>query len=294
MSLALAAPGVAQAGNWHRGANLLCSDCHTMHNSNRGLPMRYDLQAEAAPFLLRNATAESLCEQCHSGGPAGANAPSVVGVPDTAYAAVDPAGGFFTRSIDGLTLPGLGHTLGVAPPVVPLSTLKPFALTCLSCHDAHGNGRYRNLLPSPSGSGAAAKVVPLVDSTVVADGKNPAKAYATANMLYRSGMSQWCTDCHDAYATGTAHPSDLTLSGYSEIFTRWTTAPRSAAGAPLPRLRVQNPDAIQPVPASPSSDDQVFCLTCHKAHGSSAPRALIYPDPGDSSSSCSQCHAGMP
>jgi len=296
LGVALWAPGRVQAGGWHRGTSLVCSDCHTMHNSRSGQPMRYDNVEEAAPKLLRAANVESLCEQCHSGGTVGAGAPKVVGPPDvSAPATFDAAGGYFTRPIDaglGLALTGLGHTLGVLPDSVPLSAgLTPAPLTCVACHEAHGNDSYRNLLPRPGGGSVDAK--PVVDITIRPDGKNPYDAYDTPNMVYRSGMSQWCQGCHNGYSTSTSHPSDLTLASYADVYAVWSAPILDAVGAPIRRLRVQNPEPLipgNPIPTSPSSDDLMFCLTCHKAHGSPNPHGLVYPVAGDANSGCAQCH----
>jgi predicted CXXCH cytochrome family protein len=74
------------------------------------------------------------------------------------------------------------------------------------------------------------------------------------------------------------------------VYTVWTTQPVDGNGLPLPRVRVQHPDAGTPAPP-PSTGDFVFCLTCHRAHGSPNPTGLIYPDPTTPDSLCNQCHA---
>jgi predicted CXXCH cytochrome family protein len=40
----------------------------------------------------------------------------------------------------------------------------------------------------------------------------------------------------------------------------------------------------------PSSDDQVNCISCHKAHGSANTKALIYADAATLDSTCQECH----
>ena len=51
-------------------------------------------------------------------------------------------------------------------------------------------------------------------------------------------------------------------------------------------MRVETPSDDQ----IPSRDDRVFCLSCHKAHGSPHESALIYADSPDMLATCQQCH----
>lgn len=272
----VAAPAPVRAGRWHRGDTLICSDCHTMHNSSRGQPMRYDEAVPAAPLLLRSATTTSLCLSCHGG--QNASAPKVSG----STLGDPPAGGFpadladpdhLAHNLDGLTVtPPAGDT--------------PVQMTCTACHDPHGSANYRNLRPSPSGTGRAASV-PVIGVQKPATG-GPEQVYTRANVVYVSGLSTWCLDCHDTYEAQSSHPWDRPIYGsWATDYAWWST------GTFNPRAPVQSPlyVATDTAPAVPSQDDEVFCLSCHKAHGSTLYKATLdFGDSSDPTSLCNQCH----
>jgi len=271
------------AGDWHNASQLACTDCHTMHNSQRGQTMRYDKQPSPSPRLLRHATGLSLCVYCHDGG--NPNAPDVIS--PVTYAS-DPAGGFFANSVG--QPPDFGHKLGIPLPA-PGSPDLEMTLTCASCHDVHGNSNYRNLLLNPPGSGSTGNLTVVVNQTNKANGTNRAQVYVPANLRYKSGMAEWCKSCHPDFhgksegAEGTQspwlrHPQGKQISGSNNVdFTSWS-------GTVANRVPVQTPmdDVI------PSSDDQVFCLSCHKAHGSAKRASLIFVDGVTLNSTCQQCH----
>jgi predicted CXXCH cytochrome family protein len=274
-------PRRAGSGDWHSGATSVCSDCHTMHNSSGGAPMRYDNDPQGSPRLLRHATSLSLCVYCHDG--------SVPGAPDViapvAYLA-DPAAGSFP--LDWSKVSGTAHALG-ADPLRPPGGTQTMTLTCLSCHDPHGGPGFRNLRTDPGGAGAPVTVT--ATQRVKPDGTNPAEVYATGNVVYKSGLAAWCGTCHGDFHGRSAqeegagrpwlrHPQDQALS--TAVFVDY----RYWLGEVPNRVRVQSPtdDVV------PSADDEVFCLSCHKAHGSPNRAALVFADGARMSSTCAQCH----
>lgn len=274
-------PRRAGTGEWHSGASSVCSDCHTMHNSSGGAPMRYDHDPAASPRLLRHATSLSLCVHCHDG--------SVPGAPDV-IAPVgyvdDPAGGSFPT--DWSTRSGTAHVIG-GDALLPPGGTRAMSLTCLSCHDPHGGPGFRNLRTDPAGTGAS--LVVAATQRIAPDGTNPAQVYVAGNVTYKSGFSAWCGSCHgelhgrSAQEEGAArpwlrHPQDEPLSSSLDTdYTYWL--------GPVPnRVRVQSPDDED----VPSPDDQVFCLSCHKAHGSANRAALVFADGERLGSTCAQCH----
>jgi len=254
----------AFAGDWHYGVNLVCSDCHTQHNSENGMPMRTDNNPTPAPQLLRRGTALELCLSCHDG--AKAEAPDVVA--PVGYVS-DCAGGAFA-STNGVAT-AKSHHLNNATPEIPPGGSVPMILTCTTCHDPHGNDNYRNLRPDPSKSGLTPITV-LAVQTNRANGSNPAQVYVPSNIIYKAGVSKWCGQCHGA---PTHHSVDKPIVDYGI----W-------ASTTLPRVPVLSTidNTI------PSTDDQVICISCHKAHGSENDHLLIYADGTTQNSTCGECH----
>ncbi|HEX9243962.1 MAG TPA: cytochrome c3 family protein [Anaeromyxobacter sp.] len=262
------APRRGGAGDWHQGALLLCTDCHTTHNSSNGGPMRYDASPALTTYLLRGADQLSLCLACHDGSQPGA--PDVLA--PVGYASNPAAGTFASR--DGSA--GFGHLLLGTAQQVPLGS-KQMTLTCSSCHDSHGNGNYRNLRFRPGGS-VDPDLVLSVDQVKRPDGTNPADVYDGSNLVYRSGMTAWCVDCHDQAPSGhAAHSNDKTIFGSTiASFDAWS----AATGVRVP---VENPTD----PRIPSSDDRIECMTCHYGHGSTTDALR---QPNGPNTLCMQCH----
>jgi hypothetical protein len=266
-----AAPAAPGAGEWHRLGTLKCSDCHTMHNSTSGgTPMRYDGSATPSDYLLRANGPTELCLACHSGG---GQAPDVTVPTD-----FDPPGGGFPAD---LTDPaGQAHSLSSVP-ALPPSGETAVVMKCTTCHDPHGNNRYRNLRPSPSGTGRSSAIPLVVDQAVTANGTNADQVYLRSNVRYRSGMAYFCLDCHNLVAD--PHTPQVTLAtSPSVVMSHWLNAPITN------RVPVLSPtDAVVP-----SNDDQVFCLSCHKVHGTPHAGAFLWADgaAGGVNSTCNQCH----
>jgi hypothetical protein len=308
----LVLPGV-QAGEWHVGESLTCSQCHAEHGSVGGQ------QIPGGPYsvlLLRGSTNE-LCLSCHDG--SDPSAPDVL-APVTMYSQGvlnESAAGHF--AMIG-TVHASGHDLDMAGQIPLNSTGKSVSLTCASCHDYHGNSNYRNLRFDPAGVG---------DSIVIEAGQdlfwgvapsNPPSAtgstlaYNRANIGYKSSWTQWCGSCHDQVVTNSiavspahfnAHPNDVSVGGYTGsnhvALSHWLAgtgegffgaSPISGDGVPrLPFLQPQATDftSVQQV----QSTNTVFCLSCHNAHGSDNTGDLRWPylDGGiNYLSGCQQCH----
>jgi predicted CXXCH cytochrome family protein len=88
-------------------------------------------------------------------------------------------------------------------------------------------------------------------------------------------------DCHNLMVSGVSdHPWDVQISGswYAD-WTRWSEPIEN-------RVPSENPTGNP----APDPGDRVFCLSCHKAHGSPNYGALIYADGATLDSTCQQCH----
>jgi len=256
-------------GDWHYGATMVCSDCHTQHNSENGQPMRTDNNPAPAPMLLRRANALELCLSCHDG--SNPNAPDII--TPVGYVS-ESVGGAFPNS-GGIPTANAHHLNNPVAEVPPGGTV-PMVLTCTTCHDPHGNDNYRNLRPDPTKTGLAPITILTVQGNH-ANGSNPTQVYVPANVIYKSGVSKWCEQCHGA---PTHHSIDKPLWGSAIAdYTSWTSVT-------LPRVPVLSPSDN----AVPSADDQVVCISCHKAHGSDNDHLLIYADGSTQNSTCQECH----
>jgi predicted CXXCH cytochrome family protein len=269
-AISFAAAGALCAGEWHYGVSLVCSDCHTQHNSENGQPMRTDKNPTPAAMLLRRGTPLELCLSCHDG--SNPSAPDVIApvsyVREAAAGAFPNSGGIPTN---------IAHHLNNASTEVPPGGTQPMVLICTTCHDPHGNTNYRNLRPDPSKTNQVPVSVVVVQQ-VSANGENAPQVYVPANIIYKSGVSKWCSTCH-----GTPHTDHVNepaiWNAKNANYANWSSVQ-------LPRVPVLSPTDN----TIPSHDDAVQCLSCHKAHGSDNPKATLYADGATLDSTCQECH----
>jgi predicted CXXCH cytochrome family protein len=255
-----AIPRAAHAGDWHNAQHGVCSDCHSQHGSDLPTPNQK---------MLKGETVLELCLSCHDG--TNSRAPDVIA--PVSYVA-DAAGGFFAER--GIPNSPNAHDLGKLPD--PAGTLPQVVLSCITCHDPHGNANYRNLRPDPLNTAVPVEVVVTQEKT--ADGTNPSEVYVPSNLIDKRGISEWCVNCHvDAFST--SHSVNKTMWGS-------TVSDYSIWSGPIAnRVRVDSPtdDLI------PSPDDRITCISCHKAHGSSNYRSTVYADGVTLDSTCAECHS---
>ncbi|MDA8138775.1 MAG: hypothetical protein M0036_08980 [Desulfobacteraceae bacterium] len=237
----------------HEGLN--CTTCH--------LPTGKTSKKHSSRDLRQPASA--LCFSCHDAelDASGLNPPYVIN------GRKELAGGSFTATLyaDGMghNLANMDLTLGLTPPGgQPLPEF-----TCLSCHDPHANGNCRNLKKKINGV-----------QTLVQCDSDP----GYQNNLYISGISTFCGACHQRFGNaGTSaarqrHPVDIYISSAPKAnFNHWARLDQRVTIAQFPQ---GNGNA---------RDGQVFCLTCHRAHGSAYQDAMRW-DYGKSSQGCLECH----
>lgn len=309
--LMLLMTSVVSAGNWHVAGSLDCGECHLQHGSNQRDPT----VEGAFAFLLRKSSVNELCLSCHDG--ADPTAPDVI-APTPMYgstASKESAAGALTMV--GLDNPN-GHSLGVelSTPLKQEAILQN--LSCISCHSAHGNGNYRNLLEDPAAAGAAISVA---EGSAVFVGVQPddppstagsIAAYDRDNVGYGTGMTTWCVSCHDQLASNSiaaapahfnAHPSEVALNTFaydSHVdINHWLSGTgegfspvgQSLAIARVPFVASTATDFQTSKTAAP--DNKVSCMSCHKAHGSSNKKAMVWPylqEDDNSLAGCQQCH----
>ncbi len=313
-----------RAGDFHTTNSLVCSDCHVMHYSEShtltGATIPDPLLASGGPFpkLLKNSQSQ-LCLACHDGK---TDAPDVLGANTGTY--VRAAG---QLNVNGDGNEGTGHTIS-STTSPPGGTWTNPGLQCTHCHDKHGNGYYRNLLPNP-GTATGKSVTYMTGSAYTGTAAiqqiaaSPmATHYAASNILYRQtqvantdyGLSEWCGGCHGDYHGGGGSSNmggsltgDTGFSPWLRHPTRDVTLAQGVTNRHIDvghwfsslasRVPVVSPSGVIPGTAS-GSDNQVFCGSCHKAHGSTNRKGLIFDnettaaaeDGTSLSQTCQQCH----
>lgn len=251
-----------RADAWGQHAGIQCAACHRLTEGENGTPA----VVTNDPALFDS----MLCRTCHDAAldVSGLNPPHVFnGRQDLAAGSFTPTTfadevGHNIQSIDG----GNGST---PPGGAPLSEFG-----CLSCHDAHDNGNYRNLKKQINGR-----------STLVEADGDPQYQHN----VYISGMSDFCGACHERFNRTSAsrgargwrqHPVGITIAGARHAdFNHWSGLPDRITLAELPSKNTTDLHGAQ-----------LFCLSCHRAHASSYKNALRW-DYSQNSQGCLECHS---
>ncbi len=307
----------AIGGEYHQQSDVICSDCHTTHYSEHGtLPEKAE---PGGPFteLLLVGSINKLCLSCHDGtDPA---APDVL-FPVAMYngSGSEYSGAGFFSNADGVISVN-GHSLGVPLEIPDSNPARTVMLSCISCHDAHGTSNYRNLVLNPDSLGIDINLSIGADVFENVHPQNPPErnasiqAYKSGNSGYVDKITLWCTDCHNALSVDNPgnppahfmrHPSGVSMDGVSYHLSpaHWVSGEGDGFGLAtgdglegIPRVRFQSEGATDYNTAiTPSRTNQVFCYSCHFAHGGPYEASLVWPyktsGAADMYSGCQQCH----
>lgn len=307
---------------YHRGANLLCSQCHTMHasESHAGLasePGTYPRAYTPQPKLLKAADPVTLCLVCHD---------NQAGIPDVVGADVnalnDRAAGYFGE-VDMPNDNGHKIATGIDTQVLcerchdqnnvhDASGFVTASVSCIDCHNPHGNGRPRNVQWASYPGGE----YPF--GYYIRAGSTGLARYESANIGYPAPngtnfntegveITNMCIDCHHAIFNNTdidtthvKHPvynsewaerntiSQGDAKG-STVSSHWISG-TGAGFLETPRVHYVVRGALDFASSTTvAATNGVFCLSCHKAHGSNEPFGLVFHfTPGGEG--CDQCH----
>jgi predicted CXXCH cytochrome family protein len=190
------------------------------------------------------------------------------------YGRTELAGGSFTSILysdkTGHNVQSEDTILGTTPP----GGYARAELNCLSCHDPHNNGNYRNLKTEINGRPTPVRAI-----------GDP----AYRENVYISGMNEFCGACHEKFTAHLGsggnrgwvrHPVGITLAGARHADYRcW-----SMLEDRITRVETPSGDPGNTV------DARVFCLTCHRAHASPFKDALRW-DYSRNSDGCLECHS---
>lgn len=166
------------------------------------------------------------------------------------------------------------------------------SLTCTSCHDPHGNDSFRLTYRNGQTSQGATPIA--WTATIDADAISVfGQEGATNHNAYHSGYSEWCGTCHGDFHGGwTAdliHPSGQTMTGgtvgrynaYRGTQDCIDNPPNlglpcgsgTATDAYLKEVPFEDAGTATNSTAGPTANAKVACVTCHRAHATSAPDA---------------------
>ncbi len=296
-----------QAGDFHTGASLVCSDCHVAHysqsHSYSGSGSVFPPLGAGGPFtnLLRDEEVK-MCLACHDGQ---SFAPDVFGASATNTRRM--AGGLNAKAG---TIPNDlgyaeidGHTLysTAMPPGGTGTAYVPGAegLICTNCHAQHGGTSYRNLLNRGIFTG---------DNLTYAVGTNDltkdvfersAASYVETDVDFNepvttsSAYGNWCQNCHvDFHGAGGAANMGGQSGGVTSANTNpWKRHPTSDVNIGTPgatfissiarfngntnRVKVMDSQGLW---NATTADNTVTpsCMSCHKAHGNRNAFGLIF------------------
>jgi predicted CXXCH cytochrome family protein len=289
-------PVSVEQETFHSGGVGYCGGCHANHAADGAAP---------GPNLLIGQNATDTCLRCHA-----TEAGNTWGNSLLAPGPVYGGGSFIFLTEDNLNDgPGgsdpanwiggnhAGHNVvsparGISPdldhPTSPGGTYPSQHLTCTSCHDPHGRaGNFRMLYGrnSPASRSDGYEFSFPVDPPLgVGIGLTTGEETAGNHTAYLENWTDWCAACHGRFhdePPGDAifeHPVREGLGGDErDRYDAYEGTGFWNSGDPnrsyLPMVAYQSRDSTTSWGGPTPSDAEVTCVTCHRAHASSAPAA---------------------
>jgi len=164
--------------------------------------------------------------------------------------------------------------------LAPGGTFPSGFMACSSCHDPHGNSSFRLLNgvgPVMGGIATFTNPAPTAEGLGLFFGVESNSNHTA----YQGGMSAWCGNCHGNFHnnnTQLIHPSGRVLGASIATAYNLYNGTEDVTGgvqatAYLAAVPFEDPANPTGSTAGPSASSQVSCITCHRAHATSAPDA---------------------
>lgn len=306
VAVGLVLASCALAGDYHYGTSLNCNNCHVMHGSYNGTLYN---GGNGSPNLLKG-TVNQTCLSCHDGSSRDIVANTgTAAAPNDAIAVAHPSvyknsSGFFQGDWASVASP-VGHDLGPTDVTAIQGTWASTSdgMKCTDCHEAHGSPNWRNIKLRPGTAGANVVVEEGTQIHVKAGVSGWAQTMDTDSIAFNdpNRIVSWCIGCHTDITDGDKHPQNSSLGGGDVDGAHWVGGTGTGFGtgvgdgvAGIPRVRFAQAGADYVASSTPATTNRVFCLSCHKAHGSKYDSALVWPHyttgDADQTSACGQCH----
>ena len=285
---------------FHDGGVANCKGCHTIHNSENGALVDPNSPWGAAHFL-RDGTASDVCLSCHGTSLGSELSPSPLNPAST-----KGGGNFVFLKEDNLNdgpqgamnpIPGsaAGHNInapgyGLSPETTtnrsPGGNYPSGAMSCTSCHNPHGNSNFRMLYGIGmviQGNYIFTAAAPVATGISITD---PASESNSRHTAYRSGMSAWCGNCHGNFHDNSSNGFEPTFKhkageklggGIASNYARYNGTDNPTGGnfstAYLAQVPFEDAWVTSTGTEGPTDNSRVMCLSCHRAHASSAPHS---------------------
>ncbi|MBL0061599.1 MAG: hypothetical protein IPP40_08995 [bacterium] len=267
-----------------------CSMCHTMHNSENGMPVN---PTPDNNYLLVVSSATDLCLSCHQSDNGSVWAQNPVnpapqlgsgnfifgGAPninDSPNGNLVPLTG--SHGIHNCVAPSRNSGPDPVHMAAPGGAYPSSELSCTSCHDPHGNENYRMLRGVgnvPAGNFNFMYPAPEAEGLTLSGQAES----ITLHTAYKSGWSNWCANCHGYYHEHAQdlfeHPVNDAIEGeYRLAYERYAGSGNPIGGnafeSYIPELPFEDVSMTTTTSSGPTPLSRIACITCHRAHGSSA------------------------
>ena len=293
--------GSGTAMAFHDGGVAECAGCHTMHNSQDGALVDA-AHPQGNAYLLNNGNSSDTCLRCHAaygqfaGGTGYGAGGDFYWLTKTytwtshGHAASSEGDSHGHNIISPANALGVDATLSAAPGGDFLS----LRLTCTSCHDPHGNQNFRllygNVGDGPRYDGTRynfANDAPLAVGNSRRTISGSGIETDVQHTVYKNGMSDWCANCHnDMHSDNTTnyvHPTGVALGSEASAYNAYVSSDDVSSGiqatAYMGLVPFEDVDVdlalvdSENYTTGPEANDQVMCVTCHRAHASAFPDA---------------------